>query len=53
MSIIHGSSYTIGEGQKIAQLVLAEVPKVTLLKVEKVSDIGEDRGGGFGSTGLK
>ncbi len=52
MSIIHGSSYTIGEGQKIAQLVLAEVPKVTLLKVEKVSDIGEDRGGGFGSTGL-
>ena len=53
MSIIHGSSYTIGEGQKIAQLVLAEVPKVTLLKVEKVSDIGENRGGGFGSTGLK
>lgn len=53
ISIIHGSSYTIGEGQKIAQLVLAEVPKVTLLKVEKVSDIGEDRGGGFGSTGLK
>ena len=53
ISIIHGSSYTIGEGQKIAQLVLAEVPKVTLLKVEKVSDIGENRGGGFGSTGLK
>ena len=53
MCILHGSSYTIGEGQKIAQLVLAEVPKVTLLKVEKVSDIGEDRGGGFGSTGLK
>ena len=53
MSIIHGSSYTIGEGQKIAQLVLAEVPKARLLKVGKVSDIGEDRGGGFGSTGLK
>lgn len=53
ISIIHGNSYTIGEGQKIAQLVLAEVPKVALFKVEKVGDIGEDRGGGFGSTGLK
>lgn len=52
MSIIHGSSYTIGKGQKFAQLVLAEVPKATLFEVEKVSDIGEDRGGGFGSTGL-
>lgn len=47
-----GSSYTIGKGQKFAQLVLAEVPKATLFEVEKVSDIGEDRGGGFGSTGL-
>lgn len=52
LSIIHGSSYTIGKGQKFAQLVLAEVPKATLFEVEKVSDIGEDRGGGFGSTGL-
>ncbi len=52
LSITHGSSYTIGKGQKFAQLVLAEVPKATLFEVEKVSDIGEDRGGGFGSTGL-
>lgn len=53
LSIIHGSSYAIDAGQKIAQLVLAEVPKAVLYEVEKVSDIGEDRGGGFGSTGLK
>ena len=30
----------------------AEVPKATLFEVEKVSDIGEDRGGGWGSTGM-
>lgn len=46
-----GSSYTIGKGQKFAQLVLAEVPKAVLFEVEKVGEIGEDRGGGFGSTG--
>lgn len=47
-----GSSYTIGKGQKFAQLVLAEVPKATLFEVEKVGEIGEDRGGGWGSTGM-
>lgn len=53
LSIVHGSSYSIDKGQKFAQLVLAEVPKAVLFQVEKVSDIGEDRGGGFGSTGTK
>ena len=52
-SILYGSSYTIGKGQKFAQLVLSEVPKAVLYEVEKVGEIGEDRGGGFGSTGLK
>ena len=52
-SILHGSSYTIGKGEKFCQLVLMEVPKAAFYRVEKVSEIGEDRGGGFGSTGLK
>lgn len=52
-SILYGSSYTIGKGQKFAQLVLSEVPKAVLYEVESVGEIGEDRGGGFGSTGLK
>lgn len=49
-----GSSYTIGKGEKFAQLVLAEVPKAIFYEVEKVSDIANDgRNGGFGSSGLK
>lgn len=52
-SILHGSSYSIGKGEKFAQLVLSEVPKIALYEVETVSEIGENRGGGFGSTGLK
>lgn len=51
-SILYGSSYTIGKGQKFAQLVLSEVPKAVLYEVEKVGEIGEDRGGGWGSTGV-
>lgn len=50
-AIEFGASYTIGKGQKFAQLVLAEVPKAVLYEVETVSNIGEDRNGGFGSTG--
>lgn len=52
-SILHGSSHSIGKGEKFCQLVLMEVPKANFFRVEKVSEIGEDRGGGFGSTGLK
>ncbi len=52
-SILYGKEYTIGKGQKFAQLVLSEVPKAILYEVESVGEIGEDRGGGFGSTGLK
>lgn len=52
-SIEYGQSYVIGKGEKFAQLVLSEVPKVCWTEVERVSDVGEDRGGGFGSTGLK
>ena len=52
-SIEHGAAHTISKGEKFAQLVLVEVPKAALFKVEKVLGIGENRGGGFGSSGLK
>lgn len=52
-SILHGKSYTIEKGQKIAQLVLCEVPKVIFQQVSNINEIEGNRGGGFGSTGLK
>ena len=52
-SILHGTNQYIGKGEKFAQLVLMEVPKATFYVVDKVAEIGENRGGGFGSTGLK
>lgn len=52
-SILHGKSYHIEKGQKIAQLVLSEVPKAAFYEVNSVAKMGENRGGGFGSTGLK
>ena len=49
-----GASYTIGKGEKFAQLVLNEIPKVIFHEVGTVDDIPNDgRTGGFGSTGLK
>lgn len=52
--VLFGSSYTIGKGEKFAQLVLCEVPKAVFYQVEHVSDITNDgRNGGFGSTGVK
>lgn len=48
-----GSSITIGKGEKFAQLVLSEVPKAVFYEVQSVGEIGEDRQGGFGSTGAK
>lgn len=52
-SILHGCSYSIGKGEKFAQLVLNEIPKVSFLEVSSVSDIPGNRGGGFGSSGIK
>jgi dUTP pyrophosphatase len=52
--VLFGSSYTIGKGEKFAQLVLCEVPKAVFYQVEHVSDVANDgRSGGFGSTGVK
>jgi dUTP pyrophosphatase len=49
-----GSSYTIGKGEKFAQLVLCEVPKAAFYQVENVGEVANDgRNGGFGSTGVK
>ncbi|MGI6084942.1 MAG: dUTP diphosphatase [Acetivibrionales bacterium] len=45
-------TYIIRKGERIAQLVLAEVPRMNLKLVDSVREIGTDRGGGFGSTGL-
>ena len=51
-SILHGQSYTIAPGQKFAQMRLVQVPHAQFLAVENVGEIGENRGGGFGSTGM-
>ena len=49
-----GSSYTIGKGEKFAQLVLCEIPKAVFYQVASVGEIENDgRAGGFGSSGLK
>lgn len=51
-SILHGADMTISKGQKIAQLVLNEIPKVAFYEVESVDTIENDgRKGGFGSSG--
>lgn len=50
-SIAHGSTYYINKGERFAQMRLVEVPTVNFLQVESVGGIGNDRGGGFGSSG--
>ena len=52
-SVLHGQSYTISKGERFAQMRLVEVPSVSFYRVESVEGIGDDRGGGFGSSGVK
>ena len=52
-SILHGASFTIGKGEKFAQLVLCEVPTAAFFEVDNIASIDGNRGGGFGSSGLK
>lgn len=52
-SIEHGRPFIIEKGSKFAQLVLSEVPTASFYEVDDVGKIGENRGGGFGSTGVK
>lgn len=49
-SILHGTPYTITEGQRFAQMRLVQVPNADFFQVKSVGEIGENRGGGFGST---
>ena len=51
-SILHGQSYTISKGERFAQMRLVEVPTANFFQVQSVDGIGEDRGGGFGSSGI-
>lgn len=53
-SILYGSDFVIGKGEKFCQLVLNEVPKAAFYRVSNVMEVDEEnRLGGFGSTGLK
>lgn len=53
--IVHNSSseeeYRIKKGDRIAQIVLHKVPTIEWVPVENVAEIGQNRGGGFGSSG--
>lgn len=51
-SILYGQSYTITKGMRFAQLVLKEVPACTFYEVSEVAEIGFNRDGGFGSSGV-
>lgn len=51
-SVLHGKSYTISKGERFAQMRLVEVPTANFYQVESVAGIGDDRGGGFGSSGV-
>ena len=46
-------TYMIKTGDRVAQIVLQVVPKIKLTVVDSVKEIGTDRGGGFGSTGVR
>ena len=50
-SIAHGATYYINKGERFAQMRLVEVPTASFVQVESVGEIGDDRGGGFGSSG--
>lgn len=45
--------YQINKGDRIAQIVLKEVPTINWVIVDSVKDIGIDRKSGFGDTGIK
>ena len=49
----HKGTYQIRKGDRVAQIVLQVVPVMELTVVESVSGIGNNRGGGFGSTGVR
>jgi len=46
-------TYAIHKGDRIAQFILARVPLIEFEESDDVKNIGNNRGGGFGSTGHK
>lgn len=47
----HGT-YIIRKGDRVAQMVFAKVEYADIKVVDSVADIGQNRGGGFGSSGI-
>ena len=45
-------TYKIRKGDRIAQMILCRYEKILLKETTDAAAIGEDRGGGFGSTGV-
>lgn len=52
-SILHGKTEYIHKGEKFAQLILNEIPIANFIETTNIGEIEGNRGGGFGSTGLK
>lgn len=48
---LYGSSFTIGKGERFAQMRLVEVPMINWLPVASLGEFENDHGSGFGSTG--
>lgn len=53
LSICRGSDIAISKGDRIAQLVLAKYVVANFSQVNDIKVIGNDRKGGFGSTGVQ
>ena len=48
---LYGSSFTIGKGERFAQMRLVEVPLINWLQANSLGTFENDHGAGFGSTG--
>ena len=48
----YGTIY-INKGERIAQMVFKEYKRANFIEYENPQEIGENRGGGFGHTGVK
>ncbi len=45
--------YIVKKGDRIAQIVLNKIPKIIVRTVDSVENTGNNRNGGFGSTGVR
>lgn len=50
---LYGSDYTIGKGERCAQMRLVEVPTIDWVPVDSIGNFENNHGAGFGSTGIK